>query len=70
VLAAQNDDELDAPAGESFSGAVTTNPDTGVEGDPELPFTGGPVLLLLAMGAVALAAGLALRTAARRRHAG
>jgi hypothetical protein len=70
VLAQTDTDELDPPEGESYSGAVTTSPDTGVAGDPELPFTGGPVLLLLAMGIVALAAGLALRTAARRRHAG
>jgi hypothetical protein len=70
VLAQADTDELDPPQGESYSGAVTTSPDTGVAGDPELPFTGGPVLLLLAMGIVALAAGLALRTAARRRHVG
>jgi hypothetical protein len=71
VVLAQNDaGELDPPQGESYSGAVTTTPDTGVGGSPELPFTGGPVLLLLAMGIVALAAGLALRTAARRRHVG
>jgi hypothetical protein len=70
VLAQKDSGELSAPDGESFSGAVTPNPATGVQGDPDLPFTGGQVLLLLAMGGVALAAGLALRTAARRRHAG
>ncbi|HEX2232194.1 MAG TPA: hypothetical protein VHG69_02400, partial [Thermoleophilaceae bacterium] len=70
VLAAQDDRPLTAPDGEGFSGAVTTSPNTGVAGDPELPFTGFQTLLLLAMGAVALAGGMALRTAARRRHAG
>jgi len=70
VLAQTDTGELDPPQGESYSGAVTTSPDTGLAGDPELPFTGGPALLLLAMGIVALAAGLALRTAGRRRHAG
>jgi hypothetical protein len=60
-----------APAdGQSFSGAVTTNPNTGVEGDPELPFTGLQVLMLLGMGSLALVAGLGLRSATRRRHAG
>lgn len=66
----QSNGALEPSDGESFSGAVTTSPNTGVEGDPELPFTGLQVLLLLAMGAVALAGGMALRTAARRRHAG
>jgi len=70
VLAAQDPGSLSAPDGENFTGAVTTSPDTGVQGDPELAFTGLQVLLLLAMGAVALATGLALRTVARRRHAG
>jgi hypothetical protein len=70
VLAAQEDQPLTPPEGQSFSGAVTTNPDTGVVGDPELPFTGFQALLLLAMGAAALAAGVAFRTAARRRHVG
>lgn len=70
VLAAQDDQPLTPRDGESFSGAVTTNPSTGVVGDPELPFTGFQALLLLAMGGIAVAAGLALRTAARRRHVG
>jgi hypothetical protein len=70
VLAAQDPGTLTPAGGEDFSGAVTTNPDTGVQGDPELPFTGLQVLLLLAMGAAALATGVGLRTAARRRHAG
>ena len=70
VLASQDDGSLTPPSGEDYSGAVTTSPDTGVQGDPELPFTGLQVLVLLAMGAVALAGGVALRTAARRRHAG
>jgi hypothetical protein len=70
VLAQTDTGELDPPPDESFSGAVTTSPDTGVTGDPELPFTGGPLLLLLATGIVALAAGLTLRTVARRRHVG
>jgi hypothetical protein len=65
----QSNGALDPSEGESFSGAVTTSPNTGVEGDPELPFTGFSVLLLAAMGAAVLAGGMALRTAARRRHA-
>jgi hypothetical protein len=65
----QSNGALDPSEGESFSGAVTTSPNTGVQGDPELPFTGFSVLLLAAMGAAVLAGGMALRTAARRRHA-
>ena len=71
VLAGQTQPNgaLDPADGQSFSGAVTTSPDTGVQGDPELPFTGLPALLLAAMGAAALAGGLMLRTAVRRRQA-
>jgi hypothetical protein len=70
VLAQKGTGNLSPEGDETFSGAVTTNPSTGVEGDPNLPFTGGHVLLLLAMGIFAMAAGLAVRNAARRRHVG
>lgn len=70
VVLAQEDGSLAPPEGQSYSGVVTTDPDTGVSGDPDLPFTGGHLVYLLALGAVALAAGMALRTAVRRRHAG
>jgi hypothetical protein len=70
ALAQEDSGELSPPEGKTYSGAVTPSYDTGVQGDPGLPFTGGHALLLLAMGGVALAAGLALRTAARRRPAG
>ena len=70
VVLAQEEGALTPPDGQTVAGAVTPNPDTGVQGDPDLPFTGGQLLYLLALGAAALAAGMALRTATRRRHAG
>ena len=70
VVLAQEDGSLTPPEGQSYSGVVTTDPDTGVSGDPDLPFTGGHLVYLLALGALALAAGMALRTAVRRRHVG
>jgi hypothetical protein len=58
-----------AELGDAGSFTAGREPGTGVIGDSRLPFTGGYLLLFVALGAAALLAGLALRGGARTRLA-